>query len=153
MNNSHIPNQFSSKVHKYTQTTTYLLVTLLQACACSWSPCRSWRPPSASPWHPRPGPPSSPSPGPRSLGSSPSRPSQSAKAGRISSLALKPFINTKGLLLGRLLRRGRRSADERLNIVSEDDADIVSQIARNEVSDSRQQTRKSSVVREMFFEI
>ena len=40
----------------------------------------------------------------------------------------------KGFLISRLLsRRGRRSADERFNIVGEIEADLVSQMASNEV--------------------
>ena len=50
---------------------------------------------------------------------------------------LKLDVKTKfheGFLIGRLLsRRGRRSADERFNIVGEIEADLVRQMASNEV--------------------
>ena len=44
-------------------------------------------------------------------------------------------LNIKGLLLANLLRRrGKRSVDETWSLVRETDAALVSQVARNEVS-------------------
>jgi len=57
-------------------------------------------------------------------------------------IALKALALGKGFLLGRLLsRRGRRSADERLtqiNIVGEIEADLVSQLASDELEQCTQ---------------
>ena len=44
-------------------------------------------------------------------------------------------LNIKGLLLANLLRRrGKRSVDETWSLVRETDAALLSQVARNEVS-------------------